>query len=78
MEWTGSPTGKYIIEYQAGQGPLSVRGELDVMGTAKSFGPVDRSYWDNFIVPYKTVRLRVGLAGSDERWSDWLVLMPRS
>lgn len=69
LEWTGSPAGRYRIEYQAGEGASRFSGHLDVDGTAKDFGALDRKYWDTFVVPYGRIRLRVG---AGESWSEWL------
>ena len=37
---------------------------------------MDPVYWKNFILPYGQVRIRVGPAGRNDRWSDWLVMTP--
>jgi choline-sulfatase len=76
MEWNGKPATDYVIQYQAGDGLLSLKGELEVKGTSRELGPVDPVYWKNFILPYGQVRIRVGPAGRDDRWSDWLVMTP--
>jgi hypothetical protein len=76
MEWTGAEAGDHVIQYEAGEGLLSLKGELDVRGTAREFGPIDQTYWKTFILPYGKVRLRVGLAGRSDRWSEWVVMTP--
>ena len=76
MEWNGKPATDYVIQYQAGDGLLSLKGELEVKGTSRDLGPVDPVYWKNFILPYGQVRIRVGPAGRDDRWSEWLVMTP--
>ena len=76
MEWTGEPSSDYVIQYEAGEGLLSLKGELEVKGVLREFGPVDAAYWKTFILPYGKVRMRVGPAGRGDRWSDWLVMTP--
>jgi len=74
LEWSGDKAQHYVLEYEAGEGGLSLKGRLDVEGTSKDFGRIDRDYWERYILPYGRVRLRVGLAGRDDAWSDWLEL----
>lgn len=72
LRWSGSPDAAYRIDYEAGEGLLALKGRLDVSGLEKDFGAVDAAYWQRFVVPYGRVRLRVGLAGRDDAWSDWI------
>jgi len=74
LEWKGEPDAAYRLQYQAGEGLLSVAGEMEVIGTAKDFGIIDRSYWNTWLVPYGTFRLRVGVAGRDDLWTNWITL----
>ncbi len=74
LEWAGEPDAAYRLQYKAGEGLLSVAGEMEVVGTAKDFGTIDRDYWNTWLVPYGTFRLRVGVAGRDDLWTDWLTL----
>jgi hypothetical protein len=76
MEWNGKSDTDYVIQYQAGDGLLSLKGELEVRGTSRELGPIDPAYWKNYILPYGQVRIRVGPAGRSDRWSDWLVMTP--
>jgi hypothetical protein len=76
MEWNGKPDTDYVIQYQAGDGLLSLKGELETKGTSRELGPVDPAYWKNYILPYGEIRIRVGPAGRSDRWSDWLVMTP--
>jgi arylsulfatase A-like enzyme len=69
LEWTGLSDATYRIEYEAGQGASRFAGHLDVKGTVKDFGKLDRSYWETFVVPYGRIRFRVGAGRS---WSDWI------
>ena len=78
MEWTGEPSSDYVIQYEAGEGLLSLKGELEFKGVLREFGPVDAAYWKTFILPYGKVRMRVGPAGRGDRWSDWLVIDRKS
>jgi hypothetical protein len=74
LEWKGEPDAAYRLQYQAGEGLLSVAGEMEVIGTAKDFGIIDRYYWNTWLVPYGTFRLRVGVTGRDDLWTDWITL----
>jgi choline-sulfatase len=76
MEWNGKPDTDYVIQYQAGDGLLSLKGELETKGTSRELGPIDPAYWKNYILPYGEIRIRVGPAGRSDRWSDWLVMTP--
>jgi arylsulfatase A-like enzyme len=73
LEWTGSPDGDYLIQYEAGEGDRMLAGELRATGTVKDFGVISRRYWNTWIVPLRTFRLRVGPAGGGA-WSVWRVL----
>jgi len=77
LEWSGDASRVYRVQYEAGRGTLSLRGEFDVQGTIRDFGTLDRRYWNTWVVPYELFRLRVGVAGRDDRWSEWLDLRPR-
>lgn len=72
LEWLGRDDGRYVIQYEAGSGMLALDGELPVTGTTKDFGALDRRYWNTWVVPYGTFRVRVGVADRDDLWSDWL------
>ena len=74
LRWTGDPGGHYAVDYRAGNGAHEVDGRLEVDGTIKAFGAIDRKYWETFILPYGQFRLRVGVAGRDDLWSDWITL----
>lgn len=73
LAWSGDPAGRYVLEYEAGEGgALSLKGRLDVEGLEKDFGRIDEAYWRNYVLPYGRVRLRIGLAGRDDAWSEWI------
>ncbi len=74
LQWSGAADATYRIQYRAGSGLLAVSGEFDVTGTARDFGKIDRGYWNTWLVPYGTFRLRVGVPGRDDRWSKWIEL----
>ena len=74
LEWEGEPDAAYHLQYQAGEGLLSITGEMEVIGTTKDFGIIDRGYWNTWLVPYGTFRLRVGVPGRDDLWTDWITL----
>ncbi len=72
MEWTGAVDQSYVIQYEVGEGWKAFSGEMQVTGTVKDFGAVDRAYWDRWVVPYGRVRVRVGPTGRNDLWSQWL------
>ncbi len=74
LEWRGVPDGAYVIAYEAGTGAQALSGELSVTGAVKDFGKIERAYWNRFIVPYRNFRVRVGVAGRPDLWSEWLEL----
>lgn len=74
LEWTGDPTGRYVLEYEAGSGLLALTGTLDVDGTRYEFGAVDERYWGTWVVPYGMIRFRVRPEGTAQMWSDWVEL----
>ncbi len=78
LQWTGKPDARYIVQYVAGEGVLRLEGEIEVRGTTKDFGVIDRRYWDTWIVPYRRFRIRVGVAGARDLWSEWLDLRAKS
>lgn len=71
LEWDGLAHANYIVQYEAGSGALALSGNLRATGTRLALDPVDRVYWDTFVVPYGRLRLRVGVAGREDRWSEW-------
>jgi len=74
LQWTGNPSGKYVVEYRAGDGAFAIDGALDVAGTVKDFGTVGEFYWRTWVVPYRQIRLRVLPAGHENLASDWIEL----
>ncbi|MBI1209528.1 MAG: sulfatase-like hydrolase/transferase [Azospirillum sp.] len=74
LAWTGDAATRYVVHYQAGEGALELSGDLEVVGTTKAFGAVDQRYWETFVLPYRSFRLRVGVKGRSDRWSDWILL----
>lgn len=77
LRWRGQKDGEYVVQYEAGQGALQLKGELTVRGTVKDFGRVSRRYWNTWVTPYGRIRLRVGIAGRTDLWSDWLEMEVR-
>lgn len=71
LEWDGLSHADYVLQYEAGSGALALAGTLRATGTRLALDPVDRVYWDTFVVPYGRLRLRVGVAGREDRWSAW-------
>jgi arylsulfatase A-like enzyme len=74
LQWTGDPSGNYVIEYRAGEGALALNGALDVEGTSKDFGALGEFYWDTWVVPYGRIQLRVVPAGHKSLASEWVEL----
>jgi hypothetical protein len=77
LEWTGDPEAAYVIEYHAGTDAMALSGEMQVTGTVKDFGTIDRAYWNRFVVPYNPYRVRVAPVGRADLWSDWLELQAK-
>jgi choline-sulfatase len=74
LQWTGDPSGQYVVEYRAGDGPFALDGALDVVGTTKDFGTVGEFYWRTWVVPYRQIRLRVMPEGRENLASEWIEL----
>ena len=72
LTWSGAAEAAYVVEYRAGEGGLTLSGQLRAEGGHMAFGPVERSYWERFVLPYGVVRLRVGSGGAI--WSDWITM----
>ena len=71
LEWTGPEDGQYVIEYEAGEGESLLAGELHATGNVKDFGVISRRYWNTWLVPLRTFRVRVSPAGTGPFWSPW-------
>ncbi|MCM0021955.1 MAG: sulfatase-like hydrolase/transferase, partial [Tagaea sp.] len=71
LEWDGLAHAGYVVQYEAGSGALALAGTMRATGTRLALDQVDRVYWDTFVAPYGRLRLRVGVAGREDRWSDW-------
>ena len=63
-----------MSEYSVRKGEGRLGGTIGVRGTAKDFGAIDRRYWDTWVVPNGPYRVRVGYAGAEPRWSEWIEL----
>jgi hypothetical protein len=74
LQWSGHENQTYRIQYEAGTGAVHIAGEFNVTGTVRDFGTIDRDYWNKWVVAYGSFRLRVGVAGHDDRWSEWIEL----
>jgi len=74
LAWSGAPGAVYRIEYEAGEGRMTLNGTLETIGPERIFTGIDEQYWRTYILPYQRVRLRVGPVGHDDAWSDWLEL----
>ena len=74
LEWQGPAEADYVIAYSYRDGTAWLGGEIAVSGTVYDFGAIDRRYWDTWLVPNGPYRVRVGYAGPEPRWSEWLEL----
>ncbi|WP_159079891.1 sulfatase-like hydrolase/transferase [Methyloceanibacter sp. wino2] len=74
LQWTGDPSGQYVVEYRAGDGPFALDGVLDVSGTTKDFGTVGEFYWRTWVAPYRQIKLRVMPEGREHLASKWIEL----
>ncbi len=72
LRWSGDASLPYVLEYEAGEGASALSGEMQVLGTVKDFGKVERKFWDTYIVPYGRFRLRIGVKSADGLKSEWL------
>lgn len=72
LAWSGAPGDVYRLEYEAGDGRMTLNGTLETIGPERIFTGIDEQYWRTYILPYQRVRLRVGPVGRDDAWSDWL------
>jgi hypothetical protein len=77
LQWDGPPEADYVLAYRYRDGAGWLEGEIPVSGTVYDFGAIDRRYWDTWVVPNGPYRVRVGYAGPDPRWSEWLELIAR-
>ncbi len=74
LSWSGDKSTRHVLEYEAGNGFLTLKGELEVEGARYDFGAVDQRYWDTWVVPYKQVRFRVRNSSTPDAWSEWIEL----
>ena len=77
LEWRGAANSDYVLQYQAGEGVLSVKGEISVSGNRRDLGNITRHYWEEYVTPYKQFRLRIRHAGSTPKWGPWLTIQVR-
>jgi choline-sulfatase len=59
LQWRGDSAKRYIVEYEVGDGAMAMAGKIEVEGPAYKFGHIDQDYWKTFVIPYRTLRLRV-------------------
>jgi hypothetical protein len=67
LEWKGEPDAAYRLQYQAGEGLLSVAGEMEVIGTAKDFGIIQRRIGGN-VVRHDDEGRHASAGRGDEVW----------
>ena len=70
IEWTGDPKASYVLAYEIGEQPFSLSGEMRVTGTRRDFGELDKHYWETWVLPYETARVRIRREGR-EAWGPW-------
>jgi len=74
FEWTGNENVPYIIEYEAGKGAYYLNGTIKVSGNKKIYGPFNKNYWNNFLVNYNPIKIRVAIDKEPYQWSEWINL----
>lgn len=77
LVWTGLPAVTYRLQYEAGEGALRLAGEIVVEGNIKDFGAITKNYWDTWIKPYRSFRIRVTPVNDPDGWSEWITLEAR-
>ena len=75
LQWEGPAEADYVLAYRYRDGAGWLAGEIPVHGTVYDFGAIDRRYWQTWVVPNGPYRVRVGYAGPEPRWSEWLELI---
>jgi arylsulfatase A-like enzyme len=70
-EWTGSPTARYIVEYDVGVDQFRTTGQVEVVGNRLEFGPAPLDVW-NSLVQFNPWRFRVWPQGAPDQKSDWI------
>lgn len=74
LEWDAPSDQAYIVEYRYRDGAGWLNGTIPVKENRLDFGAIDQRYWDTWIVPNGPYRLRVGYAGQNANWSEWIEL----
>ena len=74
LQWSGEAARDFVIEYRYDDGAGWLDGTIPVHGPMHDFGPIERRYWDTWIVPNGPYRVRVGYPGPIPNWSEWLEL----
>jgi choline-sulfatase len=72
LKWRGAADADYLLQYEAGEGPMAITGERQITGNFQNFGTMSQHYWDEYITPYKRFRLRIRYVGQNQKWSPWL------
>lgn len=75
LQWEGAAEADYVLAYRYRDGAGWLAGTIPVTGTVYDFGAIDRRYWQTWVVPNGPYRVRVGYAGDEPRWSEWLELI---
>lgn len=71
LNWTGPPTGSYVIEYDVGVGTYHLSGEITESSSAPVYGPFQANFW-NSLVLYNPWKFRVYLENRPEAKSEWV------
>ncbi|MBI4610220.1 MAG: sulfatase [Candidatus Rokubacteria bacterium] len=76
IEWVGSTDGRYVLEYEVGQGKYRLKGSFPVAGRSKEFGPLNSSVW-NLLPLYNPFRFRLRPEGCQGQgcWTEWVSFM---
>ncbi|MFQ5829728.1 MAG: sulfatase/phosphatase domain-containing protein, partial [Candidatus Methylomirabilia bacterium] len=73
VEWLGPAEGRYVLEYEVGDGKYRLKGSFPVVGLRKEFGPLNAAVW-NLLTLYNPFRFRLAPDGCQGPacWSEWV------
>ncbi len=71
VSWIGDKTGKYVIEYEVGEGGYHMTGELEAVGTEQWFGPFPEDIWQALPL-YNPWRFRIVPKDYPQYPSEWI------
>ena len=71
VSWIGDNAGKYLIEYEVGEGGYHMTGELEAVGTEQWFGPFPEDIWQALPL-YNPWRFRIVPKDYPQYPSEWI------